>query len=273
MFQGTGADAAHSYGSNIGVILGRKGQIVVDSGFHNSTARQVLRFLNRPNNRTASKYIVNTHYHSDHTFGNSVLAANGSPVIAQERARYEMQQQSKKLLEGYRQRSPELSRMLQGVEVHLPIITFKDKIQVYMDDLSKIELVHPGYRAHTDGDAIVHVIKDRVVYAGDLLWVNYHTNLEDADIPGLVRALKMILRLKPRRIVPGHGPVSGIGEVRRFIKYLKQLDLNSKKTIRKGLRGGELFRAVIPSWSWSWKMRWMIESYLEDLAAKEQSTY
>ncbi len=269
MFQGAGEDALHSYGSNVGVVLGKNGQLVVDSGFHNGTAREVMRFLNQPKHRTGPKYIVNTHYHSDHTFGNGVLAADGSPVIAQERARYEMQKQSGRLLEEYRQRSPELFRMLRRVDVHLPTLTFKDKMLVYMDDLSKIELVHPGYRAHTDGDAIVHVIKDRVVYAGDLLWVNYHTNLEDGDIQGLVRALKMILRLKPRRIVPGHGPVSGTREARRFIKYLTQLDRNSKKAIRKGMRGRELYRAAIPSWSWNWKMRWIIESYLENLARKE----
>jgi glyoxylase-like metal-dependent hydrolase (beta-lactamase superfamily II) len=158
--------------------------------------------------------------------------------------------------------------MLRGVQVRLPNSTFRDKLSLYVDDLSQIELVHPGYRAHTDGDTIVHMVKDRVVFAGDILWVNYHTNLEDADIQGLVRASKMILRLRPRRIVPGHGPVSGVKEIRRSIKYLEQFDRNSSRAIRKGLQGKELYRASIPSWSWNWGMRWMVESYLDQESEK-----
>jgi glyoxylase-like metal-dependent hydrolase (beta-lactamase superfamily II) len=92
--------------------------------------------------------------------------------------------------------------------------------------------------------------------------------MQDGDFEGMVKALKMILRLRPRRIVPGHGPVSRTIEVRRFIKYFLELDRNSRKAIRKGLNGRELYQASIPAWSWNWSMRWVIESYLDNLTMK-----
>jgi len=112
------------------------------------------------------------------------------------------------------------------------------------------------------------VPRDRVVFAGDILWVGYHPNLEDADLQGQIRALKMILRLNPRRIVPGHGPVCGPREVERLIRYLEQLDSNIRSGLRKGLANNKLVRHVIPRWSWNWKMRWLMESYISNLARK-----
>jgi glyoxylase-like metal-dependent hydrolase (beta-lactamase superfamily II) len=263
MFQGRGSDVLHSYGANVGIFLGKNDQVVIDSGFHNSTAEHIMRFLRQRKHRAQNKFIVNTHYHSDHVFGNGLLARNGAVVIAQHKARREMRRQSQKMLDHYRNQNPKLRQLLKEVHVHLPNATFEDALSLYPDDVSKIELLHPGYRAHTDGDTIVHVTKDHVVFAGDILWVDYHTNLEDADLQGLIRASKMILRLRPRRIIPGHGPVSGVRELLRSIKYLEQLHRNSSRAIRKGLRGRELYRASIPSWSWDWRMRWMVESYLD----------
>ncbi len=265
MLQGAGGDALNSYGSNVGIVVGDRGQLVVDSGFHNGTARQIMRFLYDPKHTTPAKFVINTHYHSDHTFGNGFLAHHGSPVIAQEKARREILKKSARLLELYKNRGPEFARMLRGVRVHPPNVTFRDQLSLYLDDLSKVELVHPGYKAHTDGDTIVHSLKDRVLFTGDILWVNYHPNLEDADIQGQIRALRMILRMRPRKIVPGHGPLSGPKEVRLAIRYLEQLERNTKKALSKKLRGKDFFRAAIPPWAWNWKMRWALESHLESL--------
>ena len=74
------------------------------------------------------------------------------------------------------------------------------------------------------------------------------------------------MRLKPRRIVPGHGPVSGPREVKRLIKYLEEFDRNTRSGLRKNLRDDELVRHVIPKWSRDWKMRWLMESYIRTLA-------
>ena len=76
----------------------------------------------------------------------------------------------------------------------------------------------------------------------------------------------MILRLRPRRVVPGHGPVCGLKEVQRFIRYLEELDRSSKRALKAGLGPEEMVRKAVPSWSEGWKMRRLVESYLRGLA-------
>ncbi len=175
---------------------------------------------------------------------------------------------SEEFLHGYQRKDPRLSKLLQGVKVAYPNITYRDRISVQMGRSLLAEIIHPAARAHTDGDSMVFVPRDRVVFAGDILWVGYHPNLEDADLQGQIRALKMILRLKPRRIVPGHGPVCGPREVERLIRYLGELHRNIRSGLRKGLTNDELVRHAIPRWSWDWKMRWLMESYVSNLAGK-----
>src|SRR5438093_961186 len=262
---GRGEDVLHSYGANQGFILGKRASLVVDTGFHEKVAASILR---RVNSKTRRIFVLNTHYHSDHVFGNSVFADTRAVIIANQNCSRSMKVKSEKLLDGYRKRDPKLSRMLRGVKIAYPDITFAREIETQLDDLLEAEITHPAARAHTDGDSMAFVPRDRVLFAGDILWVGYHPNLEDADLQGQIRALKMILRLKPRRIVPGHGPVCGPREVERLIRYLEELDRNIRSGTRKGLTGDEFVRHVIPRWSWDWKMRWLMESSISNLAGK-----
>ncbi len=260
---GAGDDIFHSYGANQGLVEGKRVGIIVDSGFHNPVAREILHHVQT---RTRTTLVVNTHYHSDHIFGNSIFEETGAPIIAHEKCGRSMYARSEDLLAGYRRRDRRLSRLLQGVRIAYPRITYQDRLTAHLDDDLQAVIIHPSVRAHTDGDSIVHIPRERVVFAGDVLWVGYHPNLEDADVQGQIQALRMILRLKPRRIVPGHGPVSGLREVKRLIKYLEEFDRNTRSGLRKNLRDDELVRHVIPKWSRDWKMRWLMESYIRTLA-------
>ena len=262
---GEGDDIFHSYGANQGLVEGKRLGIIVDSGFHNPVAREILHHVQT---RTRTTLVVNTHYHSDHIFGNGIFAETGAAIIAHEKCGRSMHARSEDLLAIYRKRDRRLSRLLQGVRIAYPSITYQDRLTAHLDDGFQAMIIHPPVRAHTDGDSIVHVPRERVVFAGDVLWVGYHPNLEDADVQGQIQALRMILRLNPRRIVPGHGPVSGPRGVKRLIKYLEELDRNIRSGTRKGLRGDEFVRHVIPRWSWDWKMRWLMESYISNLARK-----
>ncbi len=264
---GAGEHALHSFGANQGLVVGPHSCLIVDSGFHRQTARRIL---GRAKQQSKHFIVLNSHYHSDHVFGNSVFASDGASVIAHENCRRKMLRSSKRLLASYARRDPRLKKLLNGVSVSYPSITYRDRLQVHLGDDLLADVIHPDRRAHTDGDSLVFVRKDRVLFAGDILWVGYHPNLEDADVPGQIRALKMILTLNPRKVVPGHGPVCGHREVNRFIRYLEEFDANSEKALKEGLKGDQLVRRVIPSWSWDWKMRWLMESYLQDIARRNK---
>lgn len=261
---GSGEDVLHSYGSNQGIVSSDQASLIIDSGFHNGVASVILR---RVSARGKTRlFVLNTHYHSDHVFGNGLLAKAGAAVIAHEKCVRSMRRRSRRLLEAYRKRGPRVLRLLQKVELAYPDIAYRDGLSCQLDDHLAAEIIHPAVRAHTDGDSMVFVGEDRVLYTGDVLWAGYHPNLEDADIQGQVRALRTILRLKPRRIVPGHGPVCGLREVRRLIRYLEEFDENRAAAVREGLTGKALVRRVIPRWSLGWKMRWLAESYVQSIA-------
>ncbi len=262
---GRGDDVLHSYGANQGVVIGERASLAVDTGFHNRVAARIFQ---RVLSEVKTTTVLNTHYHSDHVFGNSIFADKGVSIISDQRCSRSMLAKSEEFLHGYQRKDPRLSKLLQGVKVAYPNITYRDRISVQMGRSLLAEIIHPAARAHTDGDSMVFVPRDRVVFAGDILWVGYHPNLEDSDLQGQIRALKMILRLKPRRIVPGHGPVCGPREVERFIRYLEELDSNIRSGLRKGLANDTLVRHAIPRWSWDWKMRWLMESYVSNLAGK-----
>ncbi len=261
---GTGQDVLHSYGANQGIVSSDRASIVIDSGFHNAVANQILQRIRAAKKRKL--FVVNTHYHSDHVFGNRIFGNAGAAIIAHEKCARSMRTHSRKLLDGYRKRDPRIARLLRGVEVTYPTIMFRDRISLHLEGNLNAEIIHPGARAHTDGDSMIWVEEDRVLFAGDIVWVGYHPNLEDADIGGQVRVLRTILRLKPRRIVPGHGPVCGLREVRLLIRYLDEFDENRAAALKQGLTGERLLRRVIPRWSWGWRMRWLAESYIREAA-------
>ncbi len=152
-------------------------------------------------------------------------------------------------------------KLLQKVRVTYPTITYKDRLNVHLDEV-EAQIIHPGERAHTDGDSMVYVPEDRVLFSGDVLWVGYHPNLEDADLQGQVRALRRILRLKPRKIVPGHGPVCSISEVKRFVRYLEEFDRNLCSALADKLTLDQTVDRSIPAWSSGWKMRRLAETYV-----------
>lgn len=77
--------------------------------------------------------LVNTHYHSDHVLGNSVFAHKGTGVLSHEKCRRSMRRHSEHLLERYRARSPELGRLLEGVEVSYPSLSFRDRVQLFLE--------------------------------------------------------------------------------------------------------------------------------------------
>ena len=92
---GRGEDVLHSYGANQGFIVGKKASLVVDTGFHDKVAASILRRVNSKNGRT---FVLNTHYHSDHVFGNSVFADTKAVIIANQNCSRSMKVKSEKLL-------------------------------------------------------------------------------------------------------------------------------------------------------------------------------
>lgn len=187
-------------GGNVAVQYGDEGTLMVDSQFAPLTAR--LMAATERLGADPAKWLVNTHWHADHTGGNENFAMNGAVIIAQEAVK-------RRLAEGQMHRG---KRVLPRPAEALPRLTYANAMTLrFNDDL--LHIIHAP-SAHTDGDSILYWEKANVLHMGDLFF--HKVSLPFIDLEsggsarGLLRAVEKALTLADEgsRIIPGHGPLA-----------------------------------------------------------------
>ncbi len=206
--------------ANAGVIIGEKGVILVDSTFFPVKMKRIGDFVASVTHKVIL-YVVNTHYHLDHTLGNCAMDV---PVVGS--------MLTKKYLEDFDFESfkmslePLVRKELENAKLIPPSVTFKNKMTFDLGD-KRVEITRVG--GHTRDSSIVFVLPQRVCFCGDLLFNGYHAEIEeDADLQKWVSGLKKIKKMEPKWVVPGHGDVCGIDEIDEMIKYLEKFAEISK---------------------------------------------
>src|SRR5439155_1361850 len=162
--QASGIDPAGDTGvSNSGLILGREGNVLVDALMVPSMTRRLVAAIKKTTRKPIAT-LINTHHHLDHTGGNRFFA--GATRIASEKCR-------EALAPGFpplpllRRFMPRFAREFPLLQVVLPTVTFKDHLVIHDGD-REIQLWHPGFAAHTVGDAVAYLPRERVLFAGDI---------------------------------------------------------------------------------------------------------
>ena len=170
------------------------------------SAKEAQRFIKdiRAVSDKPIRYVVNTHDHLDHVLGNSEFAKLGAVIIAQAGTKAAMVKNGDGLLQ--RAKYFGLSdEAMSGTTVVVPSLTFSDAMEIDLGD-RKVEVIHAG-PSHTGGSSIVYVPDSKTLFAGDILFTNYHPNMRDGDIQGWVKALDLIASMDVTNIIPGHGPL------------------------------------------------------------------
>ncbi len=190
----------------MGVILTEEGAIVIDSFPFPAETAEVVDFIQHFA-RQGVRYVINTHYHADHTYGNYLLSE--AEVIAHRRCREILAKLGPEGLAKAREENPELAE----VELHLPDITFETELYVHLGPRT-LHLMHaPG---HTDDSIVVMVEGDKILFAGDVVMpVPY---IVWGDREQFIQSLKFIQELKPENIIQGHGDILLRGELRQDIE-------------------------------------------------------
>lgn len=206
---------------NAGAIIGPDWAVVIDTLAFPDEAREIRDFLvNRLG--VSVRYLINTHYHTDHTLGNSIF--KGAIILSHGRCRDLLNTVGREALESARAQS----RELRGVEVMLPDVVFLDgtlSLQVGKRAVEMIPL--PGHSS--DGIGVL-IVEDRVLFSGDVMMpVPY---LVDGDYDDMVASLKRIPRLKLENLVQGHGEVVLRGEISNAVR----VNLNYLNAIRRHVR-------------------------------------
>lgn len=247
---GAGLSMMIGQGGNVGVLAGPEGMFVVDSQFERmSTA--LFKAMDDIQPGTPVRWLVNTHWHGDHTGGNAKLG-----MLAFRMAHVKVRD---------RMQTGTTSRPAAPPEA-LPNLTFEDGVTIYTNGQT-IEIRHVG-PAHTDGDSILLFHGSKAAHAGDLLF-NRMFPFVDHDsggsVAGLIAALKDLHAALPDdwRIIPGHGALATKADLAESIRMLEStLSLVKSRVEAKHTRE-QIFEAGLPeewgTWSWSFvsTQRWM----------------
>ncbi|PTM11474.1 MAG: MBL fold metallo-hydrolase [Bacteroidetes bacterium] len=203
-------------GGNIGISAGDDGVFIIDDQFAQLTPK-IIEAIKAISDKPL-QFLVNTHYHGDHTGGNENMTKQGVKIIAHENVR-------KRLEDG------------ESSKDALPIITFNDRVNVHMngEDVN----VHHVEHAHTDGDAILYFTQSNVLHTGDTYFQKRYPYIDvnsGGGINGYINAVKKGLSLinDGTKIIPGHGDVSNKAEYQSFLKMLEILKANVQAEIKNG---------------------------------------
>jgi cyclase len=239
-------------GGNIAASVGEDGIVIVDDQFAPlaekiQTALKNLGITDKP-----VRFVINTHYHGDHTGGNTPFANSGSTVIAQDNVRKRLESGG---AAGY---SESTKRDIKPAEkTALPVITFEHDVTVHLNGEDIRALHFPS--GHTDGDSIIFFPKNNVVHMGDD-FVRYGFPFIDVlsggSVQGMIDALeKASAQLPPDvKVIPGHGGLANLDDVRAFVKMLKETSavvqnaINAHKTLDQ-MKQEKILAAWDSKWS------------------------
>jgi cyclase len=216
-------------GGNIAASVGEDGIVIVDDQFAPlaekiQAALKGLGITDKP-----VRFVINTHYHSDHTGGNEPFSNAGTTVIAQDNVRKRLESGSTAGNGGSIK-----SESKPAPKAALPVITFDHDVTVHLNGEDIRALHFPA--GHTDGDSIIFFPKNNVVHMGDD-FVRYGFPFIDVNsggsVQGMISAMEKAMAMLPAdvKVIPGHGALSNLDDVRAFVKMLKETSAVVQKAI------------------------------------------
>lgn len=230
-------------GGNLAVFTGRDGTLVVDADYAEMSGRilEAIRAEGDPANPTI-RFLVNTHWHLDHTGGNEAFAREGATIIAHEGVQ--------RLLG-----ADQVMDAVGGREVPAappearPVISFSDRLNLsWNGDLVHLVHVPP---AHTDGDVIVHFRDADIVHLGDLFFNGMYPFIDvdhGGNVSGIVNALEDVLShtSETTLFIPGHGPLAHREDLETYSEMLRTVQERVQALVEDG-RSREEVIAVHPT--------------------------
>ena len=219
-------------GGNIGVSVGPDGILIVDDQF--APLAEKIRAALKTLGEGKLKFVLNTHYHGDHTGGNVAFGPE-APIIAQSNVRKRLSEEQKSKF--FNRTTPPSPKEA------LPVITFDQSVSVFFNG-EEIKVIHFPH-GHTDGDSVIFFTGANVVHMGDDFFNGKFpvVDLEaGGDIDGLIKNLTDIIAKLPAgvKIIPGHGPLSDVDGLKEFRRML----VETSDVVRKRIAAGKTLEQI-----------------------------
>jgi glyoxylase-like metal-dependent hydrolase (beta-lactamase superfamily II) len=214
-------------GGNIIVSVGQDGVFMVDDQFAPLTEK-IKEAISNITDQSV-KFVINTHWHSDHTGGNENFGELGAVIISHDNVRERLSTE---------QFSAFFNRTIAPLpEKGLPIITFSDNMTIFQNG-DEIRIIHVD-NGHTDGDSIVYFTKNNVIHVGDDFNDKTYPLIDissGGSIDGLISSLQTISSLidDETKVVSGHSDISNKTKVNALITMLKDVRQNVSQLIKNG---------------------------------------
>ena len=212
-------------GGNIGVSVGDDGIVVIDDQYA-PLAPKIEAALKSITDKPV-RFILNTHYHGDHTGGNEYFGKS-APIVAHENVR-------KRLASGVKRGGETIPPSPRGA---LPVLTFNDSVTIHLngEDVRAVHMPH----GHTDGDAVIWFTESNVVHMGDDMFNGFFPFVDQENggsVRGLIANLDKVLAALPAdaKVIPGHGALTDKAGVKTFADVLKA----TLAAVEKGAKAGK----------------------------------
>jgi cyclase len=235
--------------SNAGLIVGDGASLLVDTLFDLHLTADMLTAMGPVTAKAPIGTLVNTHANGDHCYGNQLVT--GAEIIGTTAMAHEMHEVPASMLAAINNTPGEVGELFRsffgafdftGIEVTPPTRTFDHELTVTVGGRT-VELFELG-PAHTSGDAIVHVPDANVVFTGDLLFSRGTPIAWAGPLSNWVAACDRIIELAPTVVVPGHGPVSTLAEVRDCREYLSMIEREATARHASGMSARDAARDI-----------------------------
>jgi glyoxylase-like metal-dependent hydrolase (beta-lactamase superfamily II) len=231
-------------GGNIGVSVGPDGILIVDDQF--APLADKIKAALKTLGEGKLKFVLNTHYHGDHTGGNVAFGPD-APIIAQTNVRQRLSvEQKSKFFNRTTPPSPKEA---------LPVITFDQAVSVFFNG-EEIKVIHFPH-GHTDGDSVIFFTGSNVVHMGDDFFSGRFpvVDLEaGGDVEGMTKNVGDIISRLPVRvkIIPGHGPLSDVEGLKAFHRMLTETTEIVRKRVAAGKTLDQIKAEGLPAEWKSW---------------------
>jgi len=228
----------YGLGGNIAVSKGNDGVLIVDSQIP-IIFPKIMKAIKKLSDDKII-YTINTHWHWDHSDGNLVLDSDETKIISHSNARENMQKG------GLINMGTTILNQEPYPKSALPVITHENGMSLYFND-EKIDLLHFG-PAHTTGDTVIYFTNQNAIHLGDVFFSNSYPFIDvdnGGSLSGMINYLEKIVLVidKDTIVMPGHGEISSISDIKETIEMLKTV----KNRILMSIENNQSLEEIISS--------------------------
>jgi glyoxylase-like metal-dependent hydrolase (beta-lactamase superfamily II) len=230
---------------NVGIVVGERGVLVVDTGMGPANAERVLREVRKLTSKEIL-YLTITHFHPEHGMGAQAFPP-ATRVVVPRAQKEELETKGKDYIKLFSGFSPQIADLLQPVKLAAPDIAFEHQLELDLGGGMLVRLLH-FERAHTRGDSFVYLPNQKILFCGDVVVNRFFPIMPDPDASpgGWLKTLEELEKLAPVKVVPGHGATGDAALIREMKEYLVWLRGRVQEMDAKGKPLPEIMVALTP---------------------------